>query len=134
MLAMEAIQWYDKEVGMSDSGCSFSSLVQSTTTCRRSRWSFVRRQSDGLMDPFCHADITPVTKDISTIWALSKKLDPIPSFFLGHLNSRLRMLVPDLPSSQLCRSCMEIMARNGNHCRIRTTRSTDSEGIRVFSR
>lgn len=91
-IAMEAIQWYDEEVGISESGCPFSSLVQSTTLVVVLAGLLHVETPIG---SFCHADITLVANHITTLWALSKKPEPIPSSFLDDLNSRLRLLVPD---------------------------------------
>jgi len=91
-IAVEAIQWYDKEPGISESGCPFSSLVQSTTLVVVLAGLL---QVDNPIDSFSHADITLVTNNITTLWALSKKPEPIPSSFFDDLSSRLRLLVPD---------------------------------------
>ena len=92
-IAMEATKWYDKEVGISEpDGSPFSSLVQSTTLVVVLAGLL---HVDNPIDSFCYADITLVAKHITTLWALSKKPEPIPPSFLDDLNSRLRSLVPD---------------------------------------
>lgn len=88
-IAMEAMEWY----GLSESsGCPFASLVQSITLVVILVGLF---QVDTPIDSFCHEDITLVANYITTLWALSKKADPIPSSLLNDLNDRLRLLVPD---------------------------------------
>lgn len=92
-IAMEAVQWYDKEGGiLEESGRPFHSLVQNTTLVVVLAGLL---QVDKPIDSFCHAEITLVANHITTLWGLSKKPEPIPSYFLNDLRSRLRSLVPD---------------------------------------
>jgi hypothetical protein len=90
--AVEAIQWYDREPRTPESGRPFSSLVQSTTLVVVLAGLL---QVDNPIESYSHADITLVAENITTLWALSKRPEPIPSSFLDDLNSRLRLLVPD---------------------------------------
>ena len=75
-IAVEAIQWYDKEAELSGSGCPFNYLVQMTTPVV---------VLAGLLDvdnpivSFRHADITLVANNITILWALSKKHEPVLS-------------------------------------------------------
>ena len=91
-IAMEAINWYDEEVKISESGSPFSSLVQGTTLVVVLAGLL---HVDNPIDSFRHADITLVANHITALWALSKKMEPIPPSYLKNLNSRLRLLVPD---------------------------------------
>ncbi|KAF8801446.1 hypothetical protein BYT27DRAFT_7235717 [Phlegmacium glaucopus] len=91
-IAVEAIQWYDKEPGTSESGRPFSSLVQSTTLVVVLAGLL---EVDNPIDSYSHADIALVANNITTLWTLSKRPGPIPSSFLDDLNSSLRLLVPD---------------------------------------
>jgi len=92
-IAVEAMKWSENKAGLSESsGRPFDSLVQTITLVVVLVGLF---QVDNPIDSFCHEDIMLVANHITTLWALSKKTDPIPSSLLDDLNARLRLLVPD---------------------------------------
>ena len=52
-------------------------------------------QLDKPIQSFCHEDVALVAKGITTLWAMSKKPDPIPPILLEELTVHLRRLVSD---------------------------------------
>lgn len=91
-LAVEAVDWYDKGARISESECPFVSLVQNTTLVVVLAGLL---HVETPIDSFCHANVTLVANNITTLWALSKKSESIPSSLLDDLSSHLRLLVPD---------------------------------------
>ncbi|KAF8959734.1 hypothetical protein BDZ97DRAFT_1922708 [Flammula alnicola] len=86
-IAREAAQWQ-----LQCSQQPFDSLIQNITLVTILAGIL---GVEGPIQSFPHEDIALVANNITALWALSKKPDPIPSHLLEQLTEHLRRLVPD---------------------------------------